>query len=195
VNSGVLALDKHRDAALLENWIDCVRSAVASPELRAAISYTDQGALIWAIHSAGLAGRVLAEGTWNFPANGLAHDRAQQRKRYHPDERLLDELRGDHPGAAIVHWMGEPKLWQLWVADQKSTAGQRASTPGSQPRRLRGVLRARNEGLRGRIESATPTGDGPEAGIGWSPDRVFVISLARRRSGLAGAVCAGVGRG
>jgi hypothetical protein len=179
VNSGVLALDKQRDAALLENWTDCIRSAVASPELRAAISYTDQGALIWAIHNAGLAGCVLGEGSWNFPANGLAHDRAGQRKRYRWGQGLLDELRGDHPGAAVVHWMGQPKLWQLLVADQTPAAPQLAPRPGPQARRVRGALRARNEGLRGAIETAPPAGDGMD-GIGWSPDRVFVVSLARR---------------
>jgi len=45
------------------------------------------------------------------------------------------------------------------------------------PRRLRAALRARSDGLRGMVETHPP---GAAGAFAWAPDRVFVLSLARR---------------
>ena len=121
LNSGIFMIDVERDATLLKTWQGFVREALGQPALRSIVTCHDQGALIWSLLSLGQDRRVVSSDTWNRPANAKTCDPASAFARtvyprpeagdYRP---LIAAIRADHPGAKAVHWMGAPKLWDLW---------------------------------------------------------------------------------
>lgn len=107
VNGGVSGWDLERDREALEAYMLPVRRACDDPEVRDAISWHDQGALIWAIQSRGLEGRVLESRNWNLCA---CHTPARN-KRYAWGREALEALRRDAPEANLLHWNGLPVPW------------------------------------------------------------------------------------
>jgi hypothetical protein len=107
VNGGVSGWRRGRDDALLEAYIVPVAAAVRDRAVRDAISWHDQGALIWAIQSLGLEDRVLPSPLWNLcvdranlPAESLAWD-----------DDLVERLRTALPEVRILHWNGRAAPW------------------------------------------------------------------------------------
>jgi hypothetical protein len=107
VNGGVSGWRRGRDDALLEAYILPVAAAARDRSVRDAISWHDQGALIWAIQSLGLEDRVLPSPTWNLcvdnalvPAETLAWD-----------DDLVERLRAALPEVRILHWNGRKTPW------------------------------------------------------------------------------------
>jgi hypothetical protein len=107
VNGGVSAWDLERDARVLAAYQYPVRRAFEDPQIKAAISWHDQGALIWAIQRHGLESRVAADSRWNqcvkhTPAYG---------QQLPWDATGLDRIRELVPQANILHWNGTAVPW------------------------------------------------------------------------------------
>src|SRR5947209_9722593 len=109
VNAGVSAWRKDRDAAAIEAYILPVERAVRDENVRRAISWHDQGALIWAIQSCGLEHRVADTPAWNLCVDhtAIAHSPIAW------DENFLDNARAKVPDANIIHWNGRPPPWTV----------------------------------------------------------------------------------
>jgi len=110
INGGVSGWDLERDRGILELYMHPVRMACADPRVRDAISWHDQGALLWAIQKAGLEHRVFDSWEWNLC---VRHTRAFER-RYVWDRSLFGELRRDVPEAKILHWNGVAFPWRYF---------------------------------------------------------------------------------
>jgi hypothetical protein len=107
VNGGVSGWRRGRDDVALEAYIAPIAAAARDRSVREAISWHDQGALIWAIQSLGLEHRVLETPAWNLcvdraavPAEMLAWD-----------EGLVERLRAALPDVKILHWNGRRPPW------------------------------------------------------------------------------------
>ena len=73
-----------------------------------AISWHDQGALIWAIQSLGLENRVLRSARWNLCVD---HVRVAPEVMTW-DVGLCDRLRAALPDVALLHWNGRSPPWK-----------------------------------------------------------------------------------
>ena len=107
INGGVSGWDLLRDREILEAYMYPIRQACRDPRIKAAISWWDQGALIWAIQRTGSQGRVLNTWSWNLC---VKHTPAAD-KHYDWDAGFLDKLRRDVVDANVVHWNGAPVPW------------------------------------------------------------------------------------
>lgn len=107
INAGVSGWRRDRDAAAIEAYLLPVARAVDDLEVRAAISWHDQGALIWAIQSCGLEHRVVGTTDWNLCVD---HTSLAQRPVAW-DDGFLDQVRADVPDANILHWNGREPPW------------------------------------------------------------------------------------
>ena len=72
-----------------------------------AISWWDQGALIWAIQSLGLEDRVLQSPLWNLCAEHI--DLPPEMLKW--DQDLSRRLRAALPDVRLLHWNGLPVPW------------------------------------------------------------------------------------
>jgi hypothetical protein len=84
-----------------------VRAACADHRVAEAISWWDQGALIWAIQRCGLEHRVVDTWAWNMC---VKHTRAV-RNCHGWDDGTLERLRVDVPEANLLHWNGHAPPW------------------------------------------------------------------------------------
>lgn len=107
VNGGVSGWRRGRDDAALEAYIRPVATAARDRSVREAISWHDQGALIWAIQSLGLEHRVLPTPAWN-----LCVDNAPvSEETLAWDDGLVERLREALPEVRILHWNGRKNPW------------------------------------------------------------------------------------
>jgi hypothetical protein len=109
VNGGVSGWDLVRDAAILQSYIYPVMRACEDPKICDAISWHDQGALIWAIQSTGMQDRVLPSTQWNLCIRHTALAR-------HPlpwNEHFLERVRREVPDANLLHWNGAKVPWSV----------------------------------------------------------------------------------
>jgi hypothetical protein len=107
INAGVSAWRKDRDAQAIDAYLFPVRRAVEDPAVRSAISWHDQGALIWAIQACGLEHRVAGSSKWNLCVDNT--DIAAKPVAW--DHEFLDAVRRRVPEANILHWNGRPPPW------------------------------------------------------------------------------------
>jgi hypothetical protein len=107
VNGGVSAWRKRRDAGALDAYIHVVTSAACDPRVMDAVSWHDQGALIWAIQALSLEGRVLGSSRWNLAIDNVA----LPPETLAWDDGLTDRLRSALPDVGLVHWNGRPLPW------------------------------------------------------------------------------------
>lgn len=107
VNAGVSAWDLRRDAELLEAYGFAVERAFEDERIKEAISWWDQGALVWALQKTGQEGRVLEHLRWNLC---IKHTRVAG-KSYDWGPEVLEELRADVPDANLIHWNGFNVPW------------------------------------------------------------------------------------
>ena len=107
VNAGVSGWRRGRDDEALAAYIYPIEAAARNPRVMDAISWHDQGALIWAIQHRGLEHRVLTSPLWNLcidhahlPAELLVWD-----------DGLCDRLRDALPEVRLLHWNGSLPPW------------------------------------------------------------------------------------
>ena len=123
INAGVTGWDKRRDAEALAAYASVVAAACDHEAVRQAVSWHDQGALIWAIQKCGLEDRVLTSWQWN-----LCVRRTTLAKRPLPfDGEFLSALREILPETNLLHWNGTKPPW-----DQISRLESAASSSGNE---------------------------------------------------------------
>lgn len=107
INAGVSGWRKERDATAIDAYIYPVERALVDRSVRDAISWHDQGALIWAIQSCGLEHRVLDTPIWN-----LCAEHVPLSKRAIPwGGGFIEGLRSALPDVNILHWNGCTPPW------------------------------------------------------------------------------------
>jgi hypothetical protein len=107
VNAGVSGWRPGRDDLALDAYIRPIAAAACDPAVMNAISWHDQGALIWAIQSLGLEDRVLGSSRWNLCVDHV--QLAPQIMNW--DAGLCERLRQALPEIALLHWNGCPPPW------------------------------------------------------------------------------------
>jgi hypothetical protein len=107
VNGGVSGWVRGRDDAALADYIRPIEAATHNPAIMEAISWHDQGALIWAIQNQGLESRVLESSLWN-----LCIDRVRLPGEILLwDDSLCHRLRLALPEVRLLHWNGSTPPW------------------------------------------------------------------------------------
>jgi len=107
VNAGVSAWRPQRDSAAIDAYLFAVERAAVDENVREAISWHDQGALIWAIQCLGLEHRVASSSTWN-----LCVDNTALARRPLPwNDDFLRAARLAVDDANILHWNGRAPAW------------------------------------------------------------------------------------
>lgn len=106
-NGGVSGWDLMRDKAVLDDYKYPILQACHHKAIEQAISWHDQGALIWAIQKHGLEQRVLKEFHWNLC---VRHTLAFN-KKYLWNKEVIAQLINDVPEASLLHWNGCTVPW------------------------------------------------------------------------------------
>jgi lipopolysaccharide biosynthesis glycosyltransferase len=107
INAGVSGWHLTRDKKILNDYANVVKKAFENEDIKNAISWHDQGSLIWAILNTGSEKRIATDWTWNLC---VKHTKIKELKfTWH--SQLLDELRKQVPEANILHWNGQPVPW------------------------------------------------------------------------------------
>jgi hypothetical protein len=107
VNGGVSGWDLIRDSAVLDAYVYPIARACQDERVRNAISWHDQGALIWAIQKCGMEHRVVDTASWNLcvlhtPLHG----------RPVPwNDHFLAGVRNAVSDANILHWNSMKFPW------------------------------------------------------------------------------------
>lgn len=109
INAGVSGWHKTRDKLVLDDYAAIVAHAFESEKVKNAISWHDQGALIWAILNNGLEERV--EGTYRW--NKCVKHTTVRGLKFEWSEEKLKEIQQKVPDANILHWNGQPVPWVM----------------------------------------------------------------------------------
>jgi hypothetical protein len=107
INAGVSGWRSGRDDRALNAYIHPIAAAARNPEIMNAISWHDQGALIWAIQSLGLENRVLPAPLWNACVDHVKLPGEIMRW----DADLCLRLRSALPEVRLLHWNGRHTPW------------------------------------------------------------------------------------
>ena len=107
INAGVSGWHKKRDRLALDDYSNVVRMAFEKEEIKKAISWHDQGALIWAILNNNLENRVQNNWKWNLC---VKHTTVNNLK-FTWNLKILKEIKEKVPEANILHWNGQPVPW------------------------------------------------------------------------------------
>jgi len=107
VNGGVSGWDLVRDKDVLEAYIHPIERACEDSRIRNAISWHDQGALIWAIQKTGLEERVAKTTAWNLSVTNTSVATISVAWDCH----ILTILRERVPSANLLHWNGVRVPW------------------------------------------------------------------------------------
>jgi hypothetical protein len=107
LNGGVSGWDLVRDEPVLRAYMYPIRRAFENSEIKRAISWHDQGALIWAVQRYGLEHRTTNSKDWNCC---VVHTPAFQRS-FSWDQEGLEEIRGLVPDVNLLHWNGVAVPW------------------------------------------------------------------------------------
>jgi len=129
INAGVSGWDIQRDADLIQAYIKPVMHACKNEKIRKAISWHDQGCLIWAVQNAGAQARVLSDTKWNLCAKHSAHTGT-----FSNSTRLNKQLQHAYPDACIVHWNGytlNEKLFSQLGTEAEVLSSVLARQPGT----------------------------------------------------------------
>lgn len=107
VNSGVSGWDLIRDKDTLDAYGFAVESAFEDARIHDAISWREQGALIWAIQKTGMEHRVQQTTVWN---RCVIHTPLRERPVPWNDD-FLASARKAVPDANLIHWNGNRVPW------------------------------------------------------------------------------------
>lgn len=116
LNGGVSGWDLKRDRGILEAYQYPINQGFLVDErIREAISWHDQGALIWAVQNAGMEDRVMSSTEWNLCVKHTGAFKKPYRftPPYYWDRDVLEQLRQDAPEANLLHWNGTQAPWLI----------------------------------------------------------------------------------
>jgi hypothetical protein len=108
VNGGVSGWELPRDRALLDAYMYPIIRACEDQNIANAISWHDQGALIWAIQKLGLEHRVLKTNNWNL----CVRNTSIAREPVAWNDRFLETVRKRVTEANLLHWNGTRPPWE-----------------------------------------------------------------------------------
>ncbi len=108
INAGVSGWHLTRDKEILNNYSQAVSKAFENAKIKNAISWHDQGSLIWAILNSDAENRVEKAWKWNLC---VKHTLAKELK-FTWNEKVFNELRNKVPEANILHWNGKTVPWK-----------------------------------------------------------------------------------
>lgn len=115
INTGVLAW--RRGDPLIDEWCEVTARILPDARLRDFCRVRDQSTMAIVLADRMLTGRdgyVMMEPRFNMPADNFGHkDSSGRRPIDLRPTRLLAEASRRHPGAAVVHWLGRPKPWEI----------------------------------------------------------------------------------
>jgi len=115
INSGVLAWQ--RGESLFIEWRDWCLRLMNDGDLVPMCRVRDQAGLLVTLVDRSMSGRPMPtflEDRWNMPADGLIARQSKGRRKIRLDPAgLLADATARHPGAAIVHWLGGIKPWNI----------------------------------------------------------------------------------
>lgn len=107
INAGVSGWDLVRDKPILDAYKYPILQACHDQAVREAISWHDQGALIWAIQHTGLEHRVLENWSYNLC---VKHTSLLNTSLIW-NKNILSEIRRQVDDANIIHWNGHAAPW------------------------------------------------------------------------------------
>ena len=110
VNSGVVGLDRQRDAAILNSWAWAAQWIAMRPPMQKLSAWADQGLLLWALHRNNATNLIDLNLACNRPAfeqDGLLSS------AFREGRTILAELHRRFPEDTIVHFLGLQKLSSL----------------------------------------------------------------------------------
>lgn len=107
LNGGVSGWDLVRDKLVLNDYMFPILRACGDLAVRQAISWHDQGCLIWACQKWGLEHRAQADTRWNL---SVKNSRVAGR-RYTWGPQVIEQVSLEEPDAFILHWNGNPNPW------------------------------------------------------------------------------------
>ena len=114
LNSGIMAWTKGE--AIINEWIVVTSRYLQDREILNTCNVRDQSSLLSVLMRRIEQGQTVdfLPPEWNYPADGLTSKSLKKRQRVsrHPVKFLAD-ARQRNPGAKIVHWLGNPKPWDL----------------------------------------------------------------------------------
>ena len=115
LNAGVSGWCVERDRPLLEAYTHPIRCIFQGKSLpREAVSWHDQGCLIWALQNAGYNSSMLQDRRWNLCVKHSSLSGIHHLDQQAGDPVLIDWLeqaRALESEAYIVHWNGHPVPW------------------------------------------------------------------------------------
>lgn len=115
INTGVFAW--MRGDTLIDEWCEVTARILPDAELRKFCRVRDQSIMAIVLADRMLAGRggyALVDPRYNVPADNLGATQSSSRRPIDlRPQRLLAEAIQRHPGAAVVHWLGKPKAWEI----------------------------------------------------------------------------------
>lgn len=107
INAGVSGWHKARDKKILNDYAMVVTEAFENENIKNAISWHDQGALIWAILNNSAESKVEKSWKWNLC---VKHTAAKEIK-FTWSKETLKRIQQIVPEANILHWNGQPVPW------------------------------------------------------------------------------------
>lgn len=107
INAGVSGWHMIRDKHILADYAKVVEQAFENEKIKNAISWHDQGALIWTILNNNLEDNVENNWIWN---QCVKHTAAKNMKFTWSSEKLA-EIQKIVPDANILHWNGQSVPW------------------------------------------------------------------------------------
>lgn len=115
INTGVFAW--MRGDTLIDEWCEVTARILPDAELRKFCRVRDQSIMAIVLADRMLAGRsgyAMVDPRYNVPADNLGATQSSSRRPIDlRPQRLLAEAIQRHPGAAVVHWLGKPKAWEI----------------------------------------------------------------------------------
>lgn len=107
INAGVSGWHMTRDKDILQDYKNVVQQAFQSEDIKNAISWHDQGALIWAILNNGVDKNVEKNTTWNQCVKHTAIGNF----KFTWSSEMLEEIQKLEPSVNILHWNGQTVPW------------------------------------------------------------------------------------
>jgi hypothetical protein len=107
INAGVSGWDLMRDKEVLDYYGYAVKRAFEDEDIMDAISWHDQGALIWAIYKSGLEKNIVKTWKWNL----CVKNTKIANNKYEWGITVIDKLKEDVLEANLIHWNGHKVPW------------------------------------------------------------------------------------
>lgn len=114
LNAGFLAFDMTKivPVEIFNRWCWATKEALEKPLIRRFVRWHDQGLLLWALNSLGIADLIRSDDIFNtLPQK--TEDYFKRKPYSGTTSEVISNLMIDHPNSAVVHYVSRPKLWEI----------------------------------------------------------------------------------